>query len=373
VFVSSPGDLQAERDLVAGVVGRLQKLPVMARRFAFETLMWERAVPRVIGEKIQPAIDACLGESGDADLFVMLMGGRLGTEFVHEGSGVRYASGTEYELDLAYRAYRRRGRPLILAYHCTRPGLAIDAIETDRLRAFWASFEKRYDARPHEFTEAQTLQDLLYRDLGTVVERLDRREKLRRRLLVAFVLSLGIVLGVAFHARWLAHDLARKVDAIIATAIADSESATDLTPVWERARRQSVALGPGAVPPILGALERQDILHFLDQTPLEKLAQALADDANMGAHDEVCARFRDVLSRGGEPRYSKAVHRSVIHFGFGGTTCEGARDFLCDYLGHLSSDQFLDHAADWLDLRDAATGFGLLDAARAEQCFEGHP
>jgi hypothetical protein len=371
VFISSPGDLQAERDLVAGVVKRLQELPVMARRFAFETLMWERAVPRILGDPIQPAIDTYLGEPGDADLFVMLMGGRLGTPFIHAKTGVQYPSGTEYELDLAYRAYRRRGRPMILAYRCTRPGLAIDPTEVDRLDAFWKSFEKNYGARPWEFAEAQTLQDVLYRHLGTVVERFDRVEKRWRRLLVAGVLSLGIVLGWVVHATWLAHDLARKFDAIIATAIADQQIAIDAAPVWEGARRLLVALGPGAVPRILGALERRDILHGVDPTPLEKLAQALADDANAGARDAVCAGFRDVLTPRGEPRYSKAVHRSVIQYGFGGTSCDGAREFLCAYLGHLSSDQFLDHATDWIDLRDAAGG--PLGSARAKQCFEGQP
>jgi len=370
VFISSPGDLQAERDLVAGVVKRLQELPVMARRFAFQTLMWEHAVPRVIGERIQPAIDAHLGESGEADLFVMLMGGRLGTEFIHDKTGVRYASGTEYELDLAYLAYRRRGRPLILAYRCRRPGLAVDATEADRLQAFWASFERRYRTQPCEFAEPQTLQDLLYRHLGALVERFDRRDKRLRRLLVACVLSLGIVLGWATHVGWLARDLARKVDAIIATAIADQTIATDPGPVWERARRLLVALGPGAVPPILGVLERKDILHGMDPTPLDKVAQALADDANAGARDQVCAGFRNVLTPHSEPRYTKAVHRSVIQYGFGGTTCDGSRDFLCAYLGHLSSGQFLDHAADLLDLRDAAVASGLLDAARAAQCLQ---
>jgi hypothetical protein len=367
--------MQAERDLVAGVVTRLQELPVMARRFAFETLMWERSVPRVLGEPIQPAIDACLGESGEADLFVMLVGGRLGTTFTHAQTGVRYASGTEYELDVAYRAYRRRRRPLILAYRCTRAGLAVDPVETDRLKAFWTSFEKKYDTRPWEFAEPQTLQDVLYRHLGTVVERIDDRDTFWRRLLVVCAVSLGIVLGWAIHATWLAHDLALKVDAIIATAVADQKSAIDVAPVWDRARALLVALGPGAVPRILGALERQDILRGMDPTPTQKLAQALADDANAGARDAVCAGFRDVLTPRREPRYTKATHRSVIQFGFGGTSCDGSLDLLCAYLGHLSPDQFLDHPTDWIDLRDAAAGstdgnFGLLGAARAKRCFE---
>jgi Domain of unknown function (DUF4062) len=371
IFVSSPGDLQAERQLVAGVIERLQQIPSMARQFALQPLLWERAVPPVLGPSPQSAIDLFMAEPDRVELFVMLIGNRLGSPLIDHARGEPFSSGTAYELETAYRSYRRHRRPSLLVYRCTRPpdGPA-DPVEQERVATFWNLFPSRYAGiRPKEFQDARVLQDLLFTDLATVIERLYARENTLRRLWQAALVVLSLVAGWQFHGRYQAHAVAHQVDAIVDTALADSVSSDDAEGIWDRATQRLLALGPLASNPVFRWLRNPSVYDRVDQRPTVALVQVLARAA--ASDPSVCPRFAEVLSTGVvSPSYPKSTHRIVIREGLRGGQCPGVEASLCDYLAHVSRSDFVDRPEEWVDLRDAATPILL---SRAGPCSPGTP
>jgi hypothetical protein len=70
----------------------------------------------------------------------------------------------------------------------------------------------------------------------------------------------------------------------------------------------------------------------------------------------VCDRFYRVLATGSSaPLYPKSTHRIVIREGLVNTPCPDRGRTLCAYLDAVSSEQFIDHPVDLLDLREAAS------------------
>jgi hypothetical protein len=388
VFVSSPGDLAVERVVVASVADGLQRLPSMSRRFAIQSLLWERDVPPILGGPAQLAVDRYMAEPGDVELFIVLMGSRLGSPFTHPETGIPYPSGTEYELDKAYQSFKRSQRPLILVYHCLPPaGAPVDGSEAARLEAFFDSFSRRYDGiQPKPIRDRSTLQDVLYRDLGSLIESLDDSEKarrdeerrIRRRRLCAATASIALLMGgiaFAYHRGQVerrAHELERAARTIVDRALVDDDGRFEAEPIWARVTDQLVAIGPPAVGPIVDALARPEVYdrpNRVDQTPTVALVRALARDAGNGALDRVCSGFWSVLKlRPDGARFPKGTHRIVIREGLARTSCPGRSEALCSYLGGLSSTVFTDHPDDWVDLRDAAAL--LLRPDRAAACME---
>ncbi len=115
IFISSPGDVQPEREIARKVVSELNQL--YARHVTIETVMWED-LPLSAHATFQEGIDIFL-KGEPIDFAVFILWSRLGTPLSQNFTrpdGTPYRSGTEYEFDLMSELRLQMGHPQILAY-----------------------------------------------------------------------------------------------------------------------------------------------------------------------------------------------------------------------------------------------------------------
>lgn len=379
VFVASPGDLVAERRLVQEVVDKLGQMAPIASRFALRALTWESGVPPILGDAAQTLVDRYLGAARDAEILVMLVGGKLGSPLVDERSGAPYPSGTEYELDSAYRAYRRKGRPILLVYRKEGPAVAwASAVERERVAAFWARFEGAGPYQgidPRRFSSAEVLADQLSRDLSNVIYQIEGHDRRRGRLWLVVAAIITAVLGWAGQ-RWYQQRHAESaVSRIVDTALQDEVAGAPPEATWKPVPDVLAAIGPRAVRPIFDRLgdpkiyETRSEENRPDQSPTRALVQALTRLGAAGARDTVCEKLFQILGSARAPlRYPKSTHRIAIEEGLSRLSCPGVQAKLCDYLAHLGGDTFIQPTTVLVDLRDAASP--PLAPEEATRCFE---
>jgi hypothetical protein len=113
IFVSSPGDVGAERAVAVAVTERLQL--EFRGLVDLETYLWERTVLRATDTFQAQIIDI-----QDADLAIFILWSRIGTplpiEQFKRADGSQFGSGTEYEFERAREGYESTGRPDLLCY-----------------------------------------------------------------------------------------------------------------------------------------------------------------------------------------------------------------------------------------------------------------
>jgi HAD superfamily hydrolase (TIGR01509 family) len=111
VFVSSPGDVQAERKEVDVVVDELNRGIARDKGFVLRALLWERdSIPA--GVPSQEAIDSQLPEY---HIYIGILWRRFGTPTATASSG------TESEFRDAFHSFKTKGSPWIMFYFCERP------------------------------------------------------------------------------------------------------------------------------------------------------------------------------------------------------------------------------------------------------------
>lgn len=119
IFISSPGDVQQERNIARNVIEELNSL--YAKYAKLEVLMWED-FPLTTESTFQEGIDYFL-KNESIDFAVFILWSRLGTPLCTKFAkpdGSPYKSGTEYEYDLMCDLQRRNGSPRILTYVKTK-------------------------------------------------------------------------------------------------------------------------------------------------------------------------------------------------------------------------------------------------------------
>lgn len=113
IFVSSPGDVGAERAVAVAVTERLQL--EFRGLVELETYLWERTVLRATDTFQAQIIDI-----QDADLAIFILWSRIGTPLsldqFRRADGSQYGSGTEYEFERAREGFDATGRPDLLCY-----------------------------------------------------------------------------------------------------------------------------------------------------------------------------------------------------------------------------------------------------------------
>jgi diguanylate cyclase (GGDEF)-like protein len=111
VFLASPSDLLEERAAVAGVVTRLNHQIAAPLGLTIELVRWEDILPG-IGREAQEVINR---ETGDCDVYVVILWTRIGTPTQsHE-------SGTVEEFVRAYNRWLTDKDTQVLVYFSTRP------------------------------------------------------------------------------------------------------------------------------------------------------------------------------------------------------------------------------------------------------------
>lgn len=127
VVVASPGDVQAERNLLPQILDELNRGIAAERNLMFVLSRWETdAYPGFHAEGPQGLIDPILNIE-DCDIFIGIFWKRFGTPV----SDAR--SGTEHEFMRAYEAWQRDGRPQIMFYFKQRSFSPQSAEELEQL------------------------------------------------------------------------------------------------------------------------------------------------------------------------------------------------------------------------------------------------
>jgi hypothetical protein len=113
VFVSSPGDVGAERAVALAVAERLQL--EFRGQVQFETYLWERSLLRATD-----TFQAQILDIQQADLALFILWARVGTplplEQFSRPDGTGYNSGTEYEFERALHGFEQCNSPEIFCY-----------------------------------------------------------------------------------------------------------------------------------------------------------------------------------------------------------------------------------------------------------------
>jgi hypothetical protein len=174
VFLSSPSDVQAERDRAKSVCAALQREPFIRENFQLDVRAYEDLVPPVIGAAPQRTVDT-YAQLAEADVVIGILWSRMGTPLV-DAAGERWESGTAYELGTAVRRYERTGtHPVVLLYRGRRavpPATpAENAAHVDR---YFNSFKEPSSGRrglpPREFTTTDEFAEHLRDDLREVLQ-----------------------------------------------------------------------------------------------------------------------------------------------------------------------------------------------------------
>ncbi|MBC8128497.1 MAG: hypothetical protein H8M99_15255 [Gloeobacteraceae cyanobacterium ES-bin-144] len=115
IFVSSPGDVAEERALTGRVLSRLAG--EFSRRTRLNPIFWEHE-PLLATSTFQEQIVS----PSEADIVICIIWSRLGTRLpgqFRRADGTTYASGTEYEFEIAAEAHKSHGKPELLVYRKT--------------------------------------------------------------------------------------------------------------------------------------------------------------------------------------------------------------------------------------------------------------
>jgi very-short-patch-repair endonuclease/formylglycine-generating enzyme required for sulfatase activity len=100
VFISSPGDVNAERKIALDVIDYFPNRPSYREKVAFRVVAWDKpgAGTAMLGTLTpQEAINRGLPKPSECDIVIVIFWSRMGTHFTHT-DGVEYQSGTHWEL-----------------------------------------------------------------------------------------------------------------------------------------------------------------------------------------------------------------------------------------------------------------------------------
>ena len=188
IFISSPGDVDAERLRAHLVIGRLAR--DYARFFSIEACLWEHE-PMLASGHFQDAIEP----PGAFDIVVVILYARLGTPLPEKTALRSYqgldgrvpVTGTEWEFEDALSAHRARGAPDLLAYRKSGdPGTSLanrqlrqeQEKQWQMLEGFWSRhFENGglFLAGSARFATLEEFDARLESDLTALIERRIKR------------------------------------------------------------------------------------------------------------------------------------------------------------------------------------------------------
>ncbi|WP_185962627.1 response regulator [Thalassomonas sp. M1454] len=115
VFISSPGDVIAERQLARTIINELNN--ELADRVNIVPIFWEDE-PLLASDTFQ----AQIAPARDCDIYLGIFWSRLGSKLpntITREDGSCYASGSEYEFEDALAGYKESGFPQMLIYRKT--------------------------------------------------------------------------------------------------------------------------------------------------------------------------------------------------------------------------------------------------------------
>jgi len=100
VFISSPGDVKAEREIVLQLLEDMELRPFLRGKLDIKPVAWDKLMAgTALKAKLKPqeAINQGLPIPSECDIVIVIFWSRMGTPFTAE-DGTRYESGTHWEL-----------------------------------------------------------------------------------------------------------------------------------------------------------------------------------------------------------------------------------------------------------------------------------
>lgn len=127
VFLSSPGDLGPERDVIRDMVISLSNDPLVHQHFYLILVGWDTPnalIPLSANKTPQDSVNEYLGRPKDCDLTIVMIWSRLGTPLPNSltrADGTQYESGTVWEMEDAKSA----GKPVIIYRKTAVPQISL--------------------------------------------------------------------------------------------------------------------------------------------------------------------------------------------------------------------------------------------------------
>lgn len=168
VFLASPGDLAAEREIVEELINELNGIWGHKIGITLRLVRWERDVRPGVGDDAQAVVNSQVPD--DYEVFIGLLWGRFGTPTL------RYSSGTHEEFERAIARRKESGSPEIMMYFKDAP-LRPSAIETEQVAQVQA-FRKSLDERGvlyRPFDDQPGFRSTLRAHLSLLVQQLAER------------------------------------------------------------------------------------------------------------------------------------------------------------------------------------------------------
>jgi hypothetical protein len=137
VFVSSPSDVEKEREVLDAVIRSINGTDGQPHGFRLEVFKWEENVVPKIGPKPQKVVDE---QTPVYDIYLGIMSARFGTP-----TG-RFGSGTEKEFRDALRKWKKAKKPWITFYFNAKPELTAepeDVLQYAEVCKFRKELEKK--------------------------------------------------------------------------------------------------------------------------------------------------------------------------------------------------------------------------------------
>lgn len=157
VFLSSPGELEAHRQVVRQVCTELSIQNARTAPFTFHLAEWPRTIAASAAPYLQSAINQ---QVADYDVLLCLINHRMGTPTP------RASSGTEEEFDRAYELHLQTGRPQLLIYFSNIPNAPseIDPAQLAQVRVFSQKLS-RLGVLAQSYADLNELRELVYTGL----------------------------------------------------------------------------------------------------------------------------------------------------------------------------------------------------------------
>jgi len=126
IFLSSPGDVSAERQIARKVLQALPRQPLLRGKIEIDPVSWDdpdAPVPMDAGLTPQEAVNRGLAKPSDCDLTVVILWARMGTPLSEprKADGSQYLSGTEWE----YWDAKNAGKPIRLYRKTAEPVVSL--------------------------------------------------------------------------------------------------------------------------------------------------------------------------------------------------------------------------------------------------------
>jgi hypothetical protein len=174
IFGASPRDVDEERHRMEKVVGELDKSLCDDMGITLHLQKWEDVSPEVGKPAQQVVLDEIPVESWD--ILVIILWHRFGTPpgSRDEETGEDYRSGTEEEFHLAYRLWKEKKKPTILAYHCQRPiPPEADPEQWGSVKKFIAQFDPwgKYPGLVGKYESVDEFEDRVRNDLTKLLSK----------------------------------------------------------------------------------------------------------------------------------------------------------------------------------------------------------